>query len=211
MAGLDRLGGRRCGSAERPRRVMQAWLVAGLVGLLLGAVVPLAPGSVVGGPIAAAQDIGARIVVIVGGKTQASEFSLDVLRRIFLGNLTTMPNGKPFIPLNHSARTPVRVAFDKQVLGMGPDQVGRYWVDQRIRGRGTAPRDIPSMEMLRRVVAVLPGSVAYIPARELRPGVRPLKLDGVDFREGSYKLQLARLGVDAGPVFAEALGKLGPL
>ncbi|MEO8180954.1 MAG: hypothetical protein ABI895_19135 [Deltaproteobacteria bacterium] len=41
----------------------------------------------------------------------------------------TGPDGTRLIPLNQPAEVPVRVGFDKLVLKMTPDYVGRFWID----------------------------------------------------------------------------------
>jgi hypothetical protein len=133
------------------------------------------------------------LVVIVSAQNKARALSYAVVRSIFMGVPTYTAEGSPYVPLTQAPQTPVRVAFDQQFLGLDPDAVGRYWVDQRIRARATPPRTIPSVDTLRRVVATLPEAIAYVRADELRPGVVPVAIDGVDFRDPSYRYKMTQL------------------
>lgn len=138
-------------------------------------------------------DLRDNLVVIVAADSGTRTMTFTDVRNIFLGVATYAPNGEPYIPLVQLAKTPVRVAFDAQFLGLDPEASGRYWVDQRIRGRRTPPRTIPSVELLRRVVAAMPGAVGYVRADELRPGVIPIKIDGIDFRSPNYQYRISQV------------------
>ena len=65
------------------------------------------------------------------------------------------------------------------VLGLGPDEVGRFWINRRIRDEGLAPRIVTSSELGIRVVASYPGAVTYMRARALPASVRVLTINGV--------------------------------
>lgn len=140
-----------------------------------------------------ASDPSSNLVVIVSSQNRARALSYAVVRSIFMGVPTYTAAGTPYVPLTQAPQTPVRVAFDQQFLGLDPDAVGRYWVDQRIRARATPPRTIPSVDILRRVVATLPEAISYVRADELRPGVIPVAIDGVDFRDPSYRYKMTQL------------------
>jgi len=141
----------------------------------------------------AVSDLGAHIVVIVSAHSPTRSLSINTVRDIFLGVPTFVQAGDPYVPMTHAARTPVRTAFDQQFLGLDPDAVGRYWIDQRIRARATPPRTIPSLDTLRRVVAAMPQAISYIRADQLQPGLVPIKIDGVDFRSPEYRYQMSLL------------------
>jgi hypothetical protein len=136
------------------------------------------------------------LVVIVSAQSSTRALPFSDVRNIFLGVPTYSPGGEPYVPLVQAAKTPVRVAFDAQFLDLDPEAAGRYWVDQRIRGRRTPPRTIAGVELLRRVVAAMPGAIGYIRADELRPGVVPVKIDGVDFRSPQYQYRISLAAQD---------------
>lgn len=130
-----------------------------------------------------------RLVVIVAPQAAVTELSLGTLKRIFLAQTVERPGGGRYVPFNHPPNTLERTHFDQVVLEMSPDQVARYWVDQRIRGNSGAPRAIASSRLLKRVVARMPGAIGYITVSELDDTVRPLKLNGFHYNHKDYPLK----------------------
>lgn len=131
---------------------------------------------------------GAVLVVIVGRQSPVRDVSRAELRKLFMRYSSTL-DGRPAIPLNQPASTPVRVLFDGLVLQMSEAEVGRYWVDRRVRGEPEAPRSVASVSMLIRVVAKLPGAVGYVRTKELDGSVRALLVEGKDPSHPSYPLR----------------------
>ena len=99
--------------------------------------------------------------------------------------------GTPLIPLNRPVGSPARVAFDQLVLKMNPDEVGRYWIDRKIRGQTGAPKAIPSLELLRRAVASVAGTLTYLSASELTADLMIVNVDGKRPTEAGYPLSPA--------------------
>ncbi len=127
---------------------------------------------------ALAQSRAIQLVVIIAKDSPLQNIDLMDLRRVFGGDPLADPSGRNLVPLNHPARSPDRVGFDRIVLGMDPDQVGKYWVDRRIRGQPGPPRTVPSLQVLLGVVSRLPGAIGYLRAQYLSPEVRPLSVSG---------------------------------
>jgi hypothetical protein len=118
------------------------------------------------------------LAVVVGPNSKLGELGISDLRRVFTGERVTDPSGNKLIPLNHPPKTVDRVGFDRTVLGMNPDEVGRYWVDRRIRGGSGPPRTVESIATLRRVVQNLPGAIGYLRRGQLSAEVKPVRIDG---------------------------------
>jgi hypothetical protein len=66
----------------------------------------------------------------------------------------------------------VRRAFDGAVLRMSPEEVARFWLDQRIRGGARPPRQVPDPGLAVRLAAKLPGSIAYVPENLVNGSVK---------------------------------------
>jgi hypothetical protein len=92
------------------------------------------------------------------------------------------------IPLNQPPGTPARSEFDKAILGLDPEGVTKFWIDQRIRGQGAAPRAVPSA-MLMRVVPQLAGAITYLRANEVTAGLKALTVDGKKSSDPGYLLK----------------------
>ncbi|MEO8906142.1 MAG: hypothetical protein ABI488_26530 [Polyangiaceae bacterium] len=128
------------------------------------------------------------IAVVVGAKSSQRSLSLSELRRIFSNKDTNDASGDRFVPLNQRSGNPVRTRFDAAVLNLTPDQVARYWIDQRLRGK-RAPATVPSVAMLKRALNELPGAISYLALAELDASVRALTIDGRGPQEGGYPIR----------------------
>jgi hypothetical protein len=112
------------------------------------------------------------LLVIAHPKVQMSELSPDRLEAIFTLSEREWPGGEPAVPYNYAPGNPYREAFDRTVLRMGPDEIARFWIDRRIRGMGDAPRKVPTVALMLRVVANLRGAIGYVPEGPLPPDVK---------------------------------------
>jgi hypothetical protein len=118
-----------------------------------------------------------RLQLITSKSNGLTDLSLANLRQAFYGKQVLVGSMK-LVPLNHPPGTADRVVFDRVVLGMGPEEVGRYWIDQKVRGGDSPPRTIESVGLLLRVVAALPAAVAYVREGFSTPDLKIVRLDG---------------------------------
>jgi hypothetical protein len=127
------------------------------------------------------------LVMIIASSTPVTDIPADVVRSAFLG-LRTEHRGVRLIAFNSPLRTPPRERLDRVLLGLEPDEVGLFWVDQRVRDGRNPPRTLPSDELAVRIVAQLSGAIACVPARLLVSGVRALRIDGKGPTDRGYLL-----------------------
>jgi ABC-type phosphate transport system substrate-binding protein len=109
------------------------------------------------------------VIVHAGNPVRTSP---AMLGKIFLRKELTWDNGERIIPLNGSPDSERRQRFDRAVLGMSPDEVARYWLDHRIRGGGTAPREVGDAVLTVKLIARLTGTIGYVPSDIQLSGVR---------------------------------------
>jgi len=165
------------GLLRASRRAGQAAILA-LAGLTLGA-------------SAADADEPVAYAVVVNPAAQVRDVSLGELSSLYRGRRMEDGDGRVLVPLNHPAGTAARTDFDRVVLGMTPDEVGRFWVDQKMRGASHPPRTAGSANMLLRFVANFPAAVGYVEADKVAgmgDAVRVLKVDGKLPGEPGYAL-----------------------
>lgn len=112
------------------------------------------------------------LAVIVHPATAVTNLNRNRIAALFSMTQQRWGDGRKVVPLNYSARHPVRVTFDRAVLGMDPDEVARFWIDRRVRGQGTAPRTVSSPKLMARVVAKLPGAIGYVPVADNVAGAK---------------------------------------
>lgn len=128
-----------------------------------------------------------KLVVVVAKGSSITSISRSDLKHCFMGDSISL-DGKTVIPFNAEPKTPERAGFDRGVLGMSPDEVGRYWVDRKVRGQSNAPRSLPSVILVQKVVAKFPNAISYLPVDQLTPDVQAVKLDGIAYTNSSYAL-----------------------
>lgn len=159
------------------RRFTLMALAATALAMPVGALLPL--------EVAAASKV---LVIVTRPNTALNDLSLRDLKRLYQAEPMTGTDGSRLIPLNQAVGSAPRVAFDQRVLKMSPDQVGRFWIDRKIRGEPGAPRAIPSADLLRRLVVSLAGTVAYIDAAEVTADLKVLTIDGKRPTDAGYPL-----------------------
>jgi hypothetical protein len=133
------------------KRVLQGWLAAAAVVVMCAAVRVDADGRV------------AEIKVIVNADNPDAINAND-LESYFLRKQRHWSDGTLIIPLNFSPPTDNRRSFDRAVLRLTPDEVARYWLDQRIRSGDGAPREVDDPTLTIRLVGRLKGAICYVPA-----------------------------------------------
>ena len=113
------------------------------------------------------------LLIIVHPQSRVEQVSSYQLEALFTRAQTRWDDGSAVYPFSFPAGSPPREGFDRAVLKLDPDQVGRFWLDRRIRGLGMPPKQVPTATMMTQIVANLPGAVGYIPAgRTKPPGVK---------------------------------------
>jgi ABC-type phosphate transport system substrate-binding protein len=141
-------------------RTYRAWLPA-LVALCLSA--PKKP---------ARAEIGRHELVVIVHPANTASVSPSDLENIFLLKRRRWAGGPPILPFNYPPTSPLRRSFDRQVLRFSHDQAARYWLDQRIRTGLRAPRQVSDPALAVKLVARIPGAIAYVPAELVDRQVR---------------------------------------
>jgi hypothetical protein len=126
------------------------------------------------------------LVVVVPSASPMRDISRGNLRRAFLGEPTSGPGGK-LMPLNQPPGAAARGQFDRVVLGLEPRAVSGFWIDQRIRGLGGAPRAFP-LAVLTRILPQLAGAIGYLRTNEIGPGMKAITIDGKKPGDDGYLL-----------------------
>jgi hypothetical protein len=135
----------------------------------------------------AAHADGKKLVVVVAKGSPLTNISRGDLKRCFLGEPVSA-GGKPLVPFNAANSAPERVGFDRAVLGMSPDEVGRFWVDRKVRGQSGAPRALPSAAHMAKVAAKFPGAIGYLAEDNLTPDIQAVQVDGVPYTDAHYAI-----------------------
>lgn len=76
-----------------------------------------------------------------------------------------------------------------RLLGMKESEYKQYWSAQTFRGEAESePFTAPSLGMMLEATKVFPGAIAMIDAKEVKPGMKVIKVDGHMPDEPGYPL-----------------------
>jgi hypothetical protein len=134
-----------------------------------------------------AQPAKVRLVMVIARESPLDALSLRDLKHLYRSD-SEGPRGMQLIPIAQPVSSPDRIGFDQTVLGMSPDEMGRYWIDRKIRGQAGPPKAIGPGALLQQVVRNLPGALGYVRATEVRPDVKVLRIDGISPNDDGYPL-----------------------
>src|SRR5262249_40893647 len=67
-----------------------------------------------------------------------------------------------------------------RLLNMSESEYKQYWTGQILRGEADAePFVVPSVGMQKEAVRIFPGAISLIDAKDVKPGMKVIKLDGL--------------------------------
>jgi ABC-type phosphate transport system substrate-binding protein len=121
---------------------------------------------------AVASDATDSFVVVVNPGVPVAKLSASELEAIFSCARKSWPDGSNISAFSYAPENATRRAFDTVVLRMSPDEVARFWLDQRVRGGARPPRQVPDPGLAARLTAKLPGSIAFLPESLATPGLK---------------------------------------
>ncbi|RMG58336.1 MAG: hypothetical protein D6713_07975 [Deltaproteobacteria bacterium] len=112
------------------------------------------------------------IAVIVSSRSDLPEvMDLTDLKLLFLGKKSEV-RGVILEPVNRRMGTPVRVGFDRSLLGMDRHEVKRYWLMEQLKG---GPRPFREFGLAASLVSYLSArkrAISYAGLEELTPELK---------------------------------------
>lgn len=129
------------------------------------------------------------IAVVTNPATPVNELSLADVRKVFLGERQYWNSNIPVIVLVRAPIAREREVVLKTIYQMTESQFKQYWVAKIFRSEAvSAPKIVYSADMTNQLLAVIPGSIAFMEAKAVAPGLKVLKVDGRLPGEPGYKL-----------------------
>jgi len=139
------------------------------------------PKSRAGGPSDA-------LIIVSGRSFPGTNVAYADLKSAFRGQ-RVLVSGQVLIPIHHPRDSGHRIAFDRIVLGLGPEAVGRFWVDMRIRDQAQPPATVSSPQLALRIAAVVQGAISYTPEIAVLPTHKVLTVDGKKATDFDYPVR----------------------
>jgi len=130
------------------------------------------------------------IAVVVHPDTPITNLSMAEVRKVFLGDRQYWSTNVPVVLLIRAPVARERDVVLKRIYQMSDAQFKQYWIAKIFRAESaSAPKVVYSNDMANELVSAIPGAIAFIDAREVRPGAKIVRVDGKLPGEPGYQLR----------------------
>ena len=130
------------------------------------------------------------LAVVVNSDTPVTDLSLAEVRRVFLGQRQYWSAKLPVVLLIRAPVARERDVVLRVIYQMSEEEYTQYWVAKIFRAEVTSPPKIVySNDMQYELVTAIPGAIAFVDARNVRPGVKVVRIDGKLPGEKGYPLR----------------------
>ena len=130
------------------------------------------------------------VAVVVQPDTPVSNLSLAEVRKIFLGDRQYWTANTPVVLLIRAPVARERDVVLRIIYQMSESQFKQYWIAKIFRAESvSAPKVVYSNNMASDLVAALPGAIAFIDSRDVRPATKVVRVDGRLPGEAGYPLR----------------------
>ena len=116
----------------------------------------------------------ADLAIIGHPGSETGALDTQSIRKLFLGERKSFPNGHHATPINHIVGSPDRKEFFASVLSMPESSHKRHWKRKIAVGGGNSPTELASHEAVLKSIASTPGSISYIDASKVNASVKVL-------------------------------------
>ena len=106
------------------------------------------------------QVIASNVVVVHAENT--NEISLSDVKKIYLGKKGAFNDGNAALPITLVEGDAVRASFNQAVLNKNEVQYVAYWSKMVFTGKGSPPKEIATMEELKKLVSKNPSVIGFI-------------------------------------------------
>jgi ABC-type phosphate transport system substrate-binding protein len=130
-------------------------------------------------PLAGQTGRGADIAIVVNPDTPVGELSLSEVRKVMLGERQYWSSRIPIVLLIRAPVARERDVVLKVIYQMTETEYNQFWVAKIFRAEAAiAPKIVYSNDMQFELITAIPGAIAFVDARNVRPGMRVVKVDG---------------------------------
>jgi ABC-type phosphate transport system substrate-binding protein len=130
------------------------------------------------------------VAVVVHPDTPISNLSLSEVRKVFLGDRQYWSTNVPVVLLIRAPVARERDVVLKIIYQMSESQFKQYWIAKIFRAEAaTAPKVVYSNDMANQLVTAIPGAIAFIDSKDVKPGTKVVRVDGHLPGEPGYSLR----------------------
>ena len=140
--------------------------------------------------VMAAQSHDADVAIVVHPDTPVNNLTLAEVRKVLLGERQYWNANIPVVLLIRAPVARERNVVLKTIYQMSESQFKQYWIAKIFRAESaTAPKVVYSNDMANELATAIPGAIAFIDVREVRPGTKVVRVDGRLPGEPGYPLR----------------------
>lgn len=133
---------------------------------------------------------GTDVAVVVNADTPITDLSLAEVRKVFLGDRQYWNAKLPVVLLIRAPVAKERDVVLRVIYQMTEEEFKQYWVVKIFRAEATAPPKIVySNDMQYELLTALRGAIAFVDARNVHPGVKVIRVDGMLPGDKDYPLR----------------------
>ncbi len=130
------------------------------------------------------------VAVVVNADTPVNNLSLADVRKIFLGDRQYWTANIPVVLLMRAPVARERDVVLKTIYQMSESRFKQYWIAKIFRAESaSAPKVVYSNDMANELVTAIPGAIAFIDSRDVKPGTKVVRVDGLLPGEAGYPLR----------------------
>ncbi len=107
------------------------------------------------------------LLVVVGSNSTVHSLDKTQVRNIFLGKISSFPDGKVAIPVDQPESSPLREEFYLKVTNFSASEVKARWAQLAFTGRGEPPRVANGSKEIKKILNSTPGAIGYIERSDL--------------------------------------------
>jgi ABC-type phosphate transport system substrate-binding protein len=133
------------------------------------------------------------LAIVAHPDTPIAQLSLPELRQVMKGEKQYWKPDLPVVLFVRAATSQERTAVLGVIYQMSEPQFNQYWIAKQFRAEATtAPTKLNSNALTQQFVASTPGAIGFMAARDVKPGVKVVKIEGAMPGETGYRLHLTK-------------------
>jgi hypothetical protein len=119
------------------------------------------------------------IAVVVHPDTPVTDMTVAEVRKVFIGERQYWTSNMPVILLVRAPVAREREVVLKVIYQMTESQFKQFWIAKIFRSEAvSAPKIVYSSDMANQILAAVPGSIAFVDAKAVAPGLKVVKVNG---------------------------------
>ena len=102
------------------------------------------------------------ITIIANSNNELGSITRKQVADIYMGRITSLPNGSIPLPLDYQGDSAVRTRFYQSITGKNMAQINAYWARLSFTGQANPPRRLADKAVIIQVVGKNPGALGYV-------------------------------------------------